>query len=669
MLESTTFLISTAIAAGAAMGYGISRLVSSQSPPSETGAPEEGSQKVTEQLEREHSIVKDELRRISNITNLSRTCVWIRNAESKLIYSNLAYSEIADEEENSGEGEFSSLELYPGERRDAQNVSKTSKENIFTRHLILDDGERRLYEIRLTPVPGEDNIAGYARDVNRLDELEQEVGRHESAQRGLLESSTNAMAVFGSDMRLQYYNMSYVNLWRLDERMLDTHPTFAEVIEVLRDDRRLPEQANFKAFKESRLKLFTSLIETDEQFYYLPSGKTLRVLAIPHALGGILFVYEDVTDRLALERSYNTLIAVQKETLDNLHEGVAVFNESGRLTLSNPSFLSIWQLDDEQVTSEPLINDLLETTKPLHAFVDWDNYKGDFVGRMQDRTIQAGRLERTDRKVLDWSSVPLPDGATLLTFIDVTDSTVVERSLREKNEALEAADKLKTEFLANVSYELRSPLASIMGFSDLLLREYVGKLEASQKEYVQGIHDSSSQLNELIANILDLASIDAGYMELHKKSIIVADMFEDTLNLFSSRAQEKNQKVNIVIEDGLKTLRGDETRMKQVMFQLLSNAVKFTPEGGNITLAASHASNKMLVISIEDDGVGIASDRLEHVFETFFRSGSIYGDTAGSGLGLSMVKRLVELHSGRVEIRSAPDKGTKISCFLPDSRA
>ena len=667
MLDSASLLIPASLVLGAGLGYGVARITKSSALEKAT---EETSEEVTSNnsLEKEHQLVKEELRRYGNIINLSRTCIWIRDEAGKLIYSNLAYSGIADEEEDAGQADHSALELYPGERGDVEAVLEAGFEQSFTRHIIV-DGDRRLYEIRLIPVPGEPLIACYARDVNRLDELEQEASRHETAQRDLLESSTNAMAVFGSDMRLKYYNMSYMGLWKLEERFLDTNPTFSEILEVLRENRRLPEQANFKAFKEGRLKLFTSLIETDEQFYYLPNGKTLRVLAIPHALGGILFVYEDVTDRLALERSYNTLIAVQKETLDNLHEAVAAFNESGRLTLCNPAFQRVWQLEDDDIKGEPLIGELLETSKQLHAYVDWDGYKGDFIARMQARAIQAGRLERTDRKVLDWSSVPLPDGATLLTFSDVTDSTLVERSLREKNEALEAADKLKTEFLANVSYELRSPLTSIMGFADILLREYVGKLAASQKEYVQGIYDSSSQLSELIGNILDLASIEAGYLNLEKTRFDLKPLFDDTLALFHSRVEEKRHHISVNIEEGLNTLKADETRMKQVLFQLLSNAVKFTPEGGKISVTAARTTSKMVVIAVEDSGIGIASDQLENVFETFFRSGPVYADQGGSGLGLSMVKRLVELHGGRVEIRSAPDKGTKISCFLPDSKA
>ncbi len=616
------------------------------------------------QIERENAIVKSEARRYANLINLSNNPVWLRDTEMRLVFSNLAFASVAEEEDDVDDA-FAALELFRNEKTRSQTVLETGTEEIFKQHIVV-DGDRELYEVRITPVPGEEMVAGYAINISQLDESEEELKRYVSSQRDLLESSTNGMAIFGSDMQLKFYNFSYAALWKLEERWLDGGPTYAEVLEALRVNRRLPEQANFQMYKETRVKRFKELIEAEEEFFYLPDGKTLRVLAIPHALGGILFVYEDVTDRLALERSYNTLIAVQKETLDNLHEGVAVFNESGRLSLNNPAFLNMWKLDASDVISEPHVADFLESTKPLHAWVDWERYKQDFIGRVQARAIQAGRMERTDGKVLDWSSVPLPDGATLLTFIDVTDSKLVERSLREKNEALEAADRLKTEFLANVSYELRSPLTSIMGFADILLRGYVGRLKAEQKEYIQGIHDSSEQLSELIGNILDLASIEAGYLNLEISEVNIRQLFEETISLFNVRAEQKRQHIKIDISEEVSSFFADEKRLKQILFQLLSNAVKFTQESGRITLKAHLTKEKGVIVSVEDNGTGIESDRLEHVFETFFRSGPTYGDQVGSGLGLSMVKRLVELHGGNVEIRSAPKKGTKIQCLFPN---
>src|SRR5262249_47431273 len=159
------------------------------------------------------------------------------------------------------------------------------------------------------------------------------------------------------------------------------------------------------------------------------------------------------------------------------------------------------------------------------------------IDDIQRRDLVGKQIERTDGKVLDWRKVPLPDGATLITYLDITDSTLVERSLRERNEALQEADRLKTEFLANVSYELRSPLTSISGFSEMLRQEYFGALSEKQKEYVDGIHQSSQHLMQLINDILDLASIEAGYMRLEVNDFDIYKTMKSMLALTQERAR------------------------------------------------------------------------------------------------------------------------------------
>lgn len=151
---------------------------------------------------------------------------------------------------------------------------------------------------------------------------------------------------------------------------------------------------------------------------HLPDGTTLRVLAVPHPFGGLMFVHEDVTDRLALESSYNTLIAVQQETLDNLAEGIAVFGSDGRLKLSNPAFARIWRLDTNSLASSPRIGDLLEQMKPLFDYGDkWEDFKNEMTGYALDRVTRAGRMERTDHSVVKFNTVPLPDGAVLNCYL------------------------------------------------------------------------------------------------------------------------------------------------------------------------------------------------------------------------------------------------------------
>ena len=603
--------------------------------------------------------LKSEARRSANIINSSLNPIWHRDTSLKIIFCNLAFTELAEQTTDDVLA-LGEIELYRGHRALAEKALATGQEQIERRHIIV-EGQRRLYMIREVPMKGE-GVIGYAKDISDLEQSQEEIQRHVSALRDLLESSTSAMTIYGRDMRLKFYNFAFVNLWKLDEGWLDTEPTYGDILEVMREKRKLPEQANFKAFKQAQIKLFTTLIEPSEEFFYLPDGKTLRVIAIPHALGGILFAYEDVTDRLALERSYNTLIAVQRETLDNLHEGIAVFAETGRLTLCNPVFRKLWKLDEDFTTSEPHLRELFGRCEGFFKTDDWARYLDSLVARFSQRRLLSLRFERADGSVVDCSTVPLPDGATLLSFIDVTDSTLVERSLRERAEALETADRMKTEFLANMSYELRSPLTSISGFSEMLAREYAGALNDAQKGYVDGIYQSSQYLASLIGDIIDLATIEAGYLKLDIAPFNIRLAMDAVIALLNERLKIDNLTIEVEVAPGCETLHADETRVKQILIHLLSNAVKVTKAKGRIHLSVTRDEAGETRLTVKDDGPGLDAERRAKLFDPFFRGGT--GKGTESVLSLSLVKRFMELHGGQVVVDSEVGQGTAIGCVF-----
>lgn len=621
-----------------------------------------------QRLRKENENLKTDLKNYSTIINMAPYPIWQRDATLALRYYNLSYGEAVEDISEKSDGS-EPPELDKKTRAMAKQAFETAKEVSDRRYIVI-NGERRLYDIIELPVPEERISVGFAIDISELEELKEDLARHISAQDDLLESSASAMAIYGADMRLKSFNYAFAALWKLDEVWLDSQPTYGEILELLREKRKLPEQANFQLFKQQQIKLFTGLLEPHEEFFYLPDGKALRVIAIPHALGGILFAYEDVTDRLALERSYNTLIAVQRETLDNLHEGVAVFGEDGRLKLSNPGYLSLWHIDAEMARTEPHIRDIVEKCKALFVHEDWETFKQRHIQKFQSREFISQQFERTDGKVIDWRKIPLPDGATLITYLDITDSTVVERSLRERNEALQDADRLKSEFLANVSYELRSPLTSISGFSEMLRQEYFGPLSDKQKEYVEGIHQSSQHLMQLINDILDLASVEAGYMRLEVSKFDIHAMMKSVLSLIKERAKQYDLKIKFECSSRIGKMVADETRIKQILFNLLSNAIKYSEAGNTITMGAKEAEGDEILLWVKDQGQGIRSEEQEAVFSNFYKGKNQEGtrgktgQRTGTGLGLSIVKSFIELHGGKVSLHSELGKGSRFECVL-----
>jgi PAS domain-containing protein len=296
-----------------------------------------------------------------------------------------------------------------------------------------------LLEISEAPC-GTGGRIGFALDRTDLETAEAELWRHINAHAEVLEGIGAAVAIYGPDKRLKFSNAVFASMWGLPEGWLAAHPSFEEILELLREARRLPEVADFRSFKCERLRMFTSVVEPQQELLHLPDGRTLMLSVSPHPFGGLTFVYEDVTDRLALERSCNTLTQVRRATLDHLFEGIAVYGSDGRLKLHNPAYQASWGLSDSDVAGEPHIGEIIEKARSLlDDGGDWMAMKQSIIAKVTAHAPVSGPLYRTDGSMLQQATVPLPDGDVLVTYLDVTDTARVERALRERNEALETA--------------------------------------------------------------------------------------------------------------------------------------------------------------------------------------------------------------------------------------
>jgi signal transduction histidine kinase len=593
--------------------------------------------------------------------------IWRRAADLDLTWCNKAYARHVDSTPHRVSQEQGPEFLSGASKAKARALAASAMEAQATQHVrkhVVAEGERRYFDIVEKPLEGGGTV-GWALDISDLEKAEADLNRHIDAHAQVLQSLNTSIAIYAPDTRLIFFNSEFCKLYRLDEGWLAGEPTLSEVLEAQREKGRLPEQADWRQYKTRMNDFFTSITEPEEELLHLPDGSTVRHIVLPHPFGGLQFMSQDVTDRYSLERDYSRLTAVQRATLDNLFEAVAVFGADGRLQLSNPGFATLWELDQEQLDGEPHMAELTELSRGL---VDdgegWETYKTDHIARISERARSTMRLERRDEKVLDCTYVPLPDGATLITYLDITDSFQVERALRDRAKALEATDRLKSEFIANVSYELRTPLNTVIGFTEILANQYFGQLNERQQEYVSGILQASQQLLSLINNILDLATIEAGLMVLEVESIDVHDILMNMLNLIQERVRSKQLQVSFDCPQDIGRMDADERRLKQIVFNLLNNAIKYTPANGAITVGARRDEDEM-VIWVRDSGIGISDEEQTQVFERFWQADNPLARQGGTGLGLSLVKNFVELHGGRVVLESALDKGTTVTCFLP----
>lgn len=587
--------------------------------------------------------------------------VWRRHLNDlKLTWLNRAYAASVDADP--AKAIDRGLELAGSEGKALAGRARDTKSPQHERRHVVVEGARRLLELSEIPLKESGELIGFAADMTESESARGELARHSAAHAAVLENVAAGIAIYGSDTRLSFFNAAFAQLWQLEPDWLGSQPTMDEILERLRERRRIPEHADFRAFKKQQRALFTSLIQPQEELLHLPDERTLRLSISPHPLGGLTYVYEDVTDRLALERSYNALIAAQRETLDNLYEGIAVVGSDSRLKLWNPAFARMWNLAPEDLAGEPHIADIVEKCRVLSADPGpWPETKRRILANLASHAASSSLLERADGSRLQAATVPLPDGNLLLSYLDVTDSSRVEQALRERTEALETAGRLKSEFIANVSYELRTPLNAISGFAEILANQYFGELNPRQIEYSRNILDSANLLSALINDILDLATIEAGYLQLETQPVDIHNLMQAVMTLAHERARNQGLDMKLDCPADLGLLVADEKRLKQALFNLVSNAIKFTPSPGTITLKARREKGGV-ALGISDTGIGVDPRDQARIFEKFERG---HGREAGVGLGLSLVKSLVDLHGGHVELQSAPGSGTTVTIHIP----
>lgn len=633
--------------------------------------------KTITSLEQRNDDLEKEIVRFKNSLNSIPWAAWLRNAQQDLIWCNQAYSDIVGIENKKVILEQKEFSVSPKDKTilsSPRDLAKKALNEGIAQNIqchITTGGNRYFIELNELPVLGTDMTLGILKD---LTDQQEETGKYErdlSANKNLLENLRSGISIFNSDKKLEFFNPAYAQMWGMEEQWLNQGPRLNDVLDKLREMRRLPEQADYRKYKENWLSLFTDLIDPFEEILYLPDDTILRRTVIPHPMGGLMITFEDVTSNIQLESSYNTLIAVQKETLDNLAEGVAVYGEDGRLKLFNPSFMKLWDFNPEDVDGSPHTRELVKKMKKFFDDGQWNITENLLLSQSLERDAMDGRIERKDGKLIEYVTVPLPDGGMMVSYFDVTDAAQVEKALREKNTALEVAEKIKTDFLANVSYQLRTPLSSIMGFSEILDNEFFGKLNDKQKEYTIGIQEAGQKLVRLIDDILDLSSIEAGYLDLAMKE---SDAFETLKNIHELTKEWGRQQeitVNLTCDKDIGIVIADETRLKQVIINLVHNAISFTPAKGKIILSA-YRHEEYIEFSVSDTGAGISEKDQTKIFEPFEKLGSERRTdmsnkslSRGAGLGLSLVKNIVELHGGYVEIDSKEGNGTTVSIFIP----
>jgi signal transduction histidine kinase len=522
-------------------------------------------------------------------------------------------------------------------------------------------GARRMLHIHDVPLPI-GGVAGFAVDVEELEQARAGIKRAGEAQRAMLDRLSAGVAQFGADRSLIFCNQPFRRMFEMRNEWLADRPEFDRVLERMREANRLPVVRDFPGWKAERRDWFLAAEDAREENWTLPGGAHLRVVAQPLPEGGLLVIFEDLTEQVQLASARDTLLRVRTATFDNLFEALGVFAADGRLQLWNNRFRQLWGFDEAFVTSHPRVDALSKAAAPRLANPARVHVIAELVrAATVERQQRGATVELADGRHFEVAAVPLPDGNALFTMLDISDRRRSEAALRERNEALEAADKVKTAFVANMSYELRTPLTSIKGFAEMLHGGYAGDLPESATEYSAAILESVALLGDLIDDVLDLTreggELERGAVDLELTAGAAADAV-----LIAARTKRIALKVDVQGSAG--SVIGDARRIRQAVEHLLRHAVAGTGEDGEVLLHVDGDDARARIV-VSDNGPGMSEAQQARAFERFVQPGVSRSGERALGLGLPLARQFVEAHGGTVELVSEPGVGTMIVIELP----
>jgi signal transduction histidine kinase len=586
---------------------------------------------------------------------------WIVDAAGRLTWANQAWLQAA-EAASVDDAVERQLAFDAGAEPVVREVLASGQKREALRWAPV-QGKRRAFHLTAEPLDG-GAVGALALDVTEQEETREALKRHVQAHDETLNRLADAVAIFTPAKDLSFHNTAFAEMWNLEPAWLNERPTHGEILDRLRQRRRLPETADYAKWKAEELSHYQDLGAAPDDLWTLPGGRTLRVVRQPHPLGGLLVLFSDVTDELRLKAQYNALIQVQQATLDKLNDAVAVFGSDGRLRLHNEAFERFWNVTAQQLDAAGDFDGLVELCLPrLHDLQFWRDMKA----RVGDpdphaRVAVSGEARTSDQRIVAFQSRPLPDGATLIAFTDVTDTRQLERAVAERSAALLEAERLKRDFVGNVSYELRTPLTTILGYSELL--ESMGEaLPERGRSHVGAVRTAASQLARSIDDVLDMAQIDADEMALDPGDVGLASLLNEAAERWRPEAEPAEVRIEVECAADVGLIRGDRRRLGQVLDHLIDNAVRQSPPQAVVTVSAKRALSEVQ-IEVTDQGRGIPFHVQAHIFDRF-----VGRDRGGPGLGLALVKALVELHGGWVALESEPGKGAKFTLHLPETAA
>lgn len=557
-------------------------------------------------------------------------------------------------------GEFAAMD---GPRYIAEVLGRDRTRSNHTRRTRPDG---TVLDIASDPLP-DGGFMVTASDITALTRAEDEARGRAAMFDAILANLPHGVAVYDHSRTVTMFNPAYTAI--MDGAPIAVGDT---IIDLIRRRAAAGEYGNGNVEEIIAHELAREISVPQRRRRVRPNGTAVDVRTAPLPDGGHVSVVTDITPVVEAEAEAMRRAAMLDTMLEHIRHGICMFDRdrrvisanrmAARLLLHPPDFLVPGRTQDELVAA-------LADRGELGEGEDAEARARELLAR--DRSISTiHRRTRSDGHVLEVRSDPTPDGGLVVTYTDVTEHTEAEAGLRAAKEQAEAASRAKSQFLATMSHELRTPLNAIIGFSDALMHDPGRAGMAKIAEYAASINEAGRHLLALINDILDVARIEAGRIDLAEDRVDLARLAESCRRLMEPTARTTGATLTLAMPVDLPAVRGDERRLRQVLLNLVSNAVKFSGAAGHVRISAAMTEDGTLRLAVSDNGIGISREELERVFQPFTQlDSSLSRRFQGSGLGLYLSRALAVAHGGTLHLESpGAGQGTTAVMTLPATR-
>jgi signal transduction histidine kinase len=596
--------------------------------------------------------------------------IWQEDRNMKITYCNKQYASAV---ESTQEAIIANGTTLVPKRRyscsPTEQVRNLPKQ--FVEYAII-HGERRVLSITQIYCNKHGMSTWVAIDTTDYETLQKEHASYKKQIEEIFDNISVPVAIFDRDTTLVFANSAIVRLLHMDGANIHEFRRFSDIVNSLICNETIVVSSSASEYREKIMSVISTLIEPYYTSINLRDGKSMGVTILPIRDGGLMFVFEDFSERVDLERKISSLESIYAEMARSLPDGIIIFGDDNKIKLTNKALHHMLHINqptssEESNSDGKHVRDFFELHTDAFASSEVANdFFAILINAAATRRSVSGTIAFINGKIMRYCYFSLPEGMNMMTFTDITDSLVLCDAIDEKNRVVAQISSLKETLVSKIACEFKTPLGTILGFVDILYNMYFGDLNEKQLGYCLELRNVTTHLAETVNAIIHLINIEHENVSPKFEETDLAMFLDKIVNNLASRAEDNSIELTTDIRSQNASVIIDRQLMKNALSQLISRAIKVSPRGGAVSVTVEDSAERggSINVTVTDTGIAVSSDDIDDYWMIFSSNcGSIVG--YGSMLEIILARKTIELHKGRITVVADDDSGTKVACSIP----